>query len=218
MISNRQSFFVSFGLHAAVLIVLLLGGVMAARHALKSRPPIELDLLAPVETNAGNQSAAEQPEETKPVEKIEPDEKPEIVERRVEDSTYNPASSVDLSDIPKIKREQFREYKPTKVSIEGTGAAGGGSNYGSLIVAACKRNWTPPGQGVLGRSAPNVLVSITVARDGRILGQRVVRSSGNAALDRSVLEAVEQSNPLPAFPRELTGVQRDFEIRFVPED
>jgi len=33
-----------------------------------------------------------------------------------------------------------------------------------------------------------------------------------------VLEAVRLSDPLPAFPRELTGAQREFRVRFIPEE
>lgn len=206
MITQRQSFLVSLSFHLGLLVVLLVAGAIMARQIGK-REPIELDLLAPVQVPNENRGA---PEPRK-----EPEPEPTITKHVVEEQAFNPNASLDLSEIPTIPEENFDPYTPNiTVSTEG----GGGSNYAALIKAACTRNWTPPGRGVLGRPAPSTDVEITVARDGRILGHRITRPSGNAALDRSVAEAIERSNPLPAFPRELTGAQRNFQITFYPEE
>ena len=206
MLNGRQSFLVSLSFHLGLLVVLLVAGAVMARK-LGRREPIELDLLAPVQVGPEqNQGALETQDEPEP----------EITKHVIEEDTFNPNRSLDLSEIPTIPQDDFTPYTPNvTVSTEG---GGGGSSYAALIKAACTRNWTPPGRGVLGRPVPSTDVEITVARDGRILGHRITRPSGNAALDRSVVEAIERSNPLPAFPRELSGAQRNFLITFYPEE
>jgi TonB family protein len=211
MLTERQAFLVSFAAHVAVIVALVTAGVLVARRALRPET-MELDLLAPVQVGPrANQGARTPEEQPKP-----PEEEPKVVERTIPE--YNPNASINLDEIPKIKEEPFTPYKPKTITIGGDGSAAGGTSYGSLIIAACKRNWTPPGRGVLGRPVPSTDVEITVARDGQILSSRITGPSGNAALDRSVLEAIRLSNPLPAFPAELTGAQRTFPLTFIPED
>jgi protein TonB len=52
-----------------------------------------------------------------------------------------------------------------------------------------------------------VTLSFTVNRQGRVLGQRVVRSSGHSSLDREVLAMIQRAQPLPAFPAAMTQSQ-----------
>ena len=209
MLSGRQSFLVSLSFHLGLLIVLLVAGVIMA-HKLGKREPMELDLLAPVQVGPEqSQGAPKTPDEPEP--------EPVITKHVIEEDTFDPNRSLDLSEIPTIPREDFTPYTPN-VTVSTEGGGGGGSNYAALIKAACTRNWIPPGRGVLGRPVPSTDVEITVARDGRILGHRITRPSGNAGLDQSVVQAIERSNPLPAFPRELTGAQRKFQITFYPEE
>jgi len=214
MISNRQSFFLSFSVHAVIVVALVITGVLFAPRVLNRRT-MELDLLAPVQTGhkeEGPQAPVKEELETPP------EEKPTIIERPVEKPTFNPYGTIDPNKIPDVKKQDFKEYKPKRVAVESGGSTRAGSDYGNLIIAICKRNWTPPARGILGRPVPSTLVAITVARNGRIVGTRIERSSGNPALDRSVLDAVRASDPLPAFPRELSGAQQEFQVRFIPED
>lgn len=210
MLSQRQSFLVSLGFHAGLVIVLLIAGALVARRIMGPRT-IELDLLAPVQVG---------PEEAKGAQQ-EPEEEPEIITREVQEPTYDPSKSLDPSKIPEIKEEKFRPYKP---AIKATSSSGGPrspeARYINLVVAECKRNWekTKPARGVLGRTVPTLDAVITIGRDGRILDSRITRSSGNAALDRSVREAIKLSNPFPAFLSEMKGAQQDFELRFVLDD
>ena len=211
MLSGRQSFLVSLSFHLGLLVVLLVAGVIMARK-LGKREPIELDLLAPVRVRPEQeQGAPEAPDEPKPV----------ITEHVIEEETFNPRESLNLDDIPTIADEEFKPYDPGITPIDDSARPGSPeANYIQLIVAACERNWekTKPARGVLGRTVPTLDVVITVARNGRILGHRITRSSGNAALDRSVREAIELSNPLPAFTSDMKGPQQEFELRFVMDD
>ena len=209
MLNERQSFLVSLTLHLGLLLVLLIAGALVARRIMGPKP-IELELMAPVQVPNENQGAPETPDEPEP--------EPVIEDHVVEEDTFNPNDSLNLDDIPDVEEETYKDWEPEPVPSDGGGPVDPATSYGQLIVAACKRNWIPPPPGVLGRSLPTTDVDVTVARTGRILSYKIVRSSGNAALDRSVLEAIRDSNPLPAFPRELTGVQRKFTVTFIPED
>jgi TonB family protein len=215
----RQSLLLSLGGHVGLLVLLLGGGLLLAQRFIRSEP-VEVDLL-PALAPGPQEGQGGQEEQVNPKpepEKTEPEFK--VVERKVPtEPTYDPSKQVDLSEMPKVAQEEFEPYKP-KVSVSESGGAStpGGSSYSALVGAACKRNWTPPGRGVLGRPIPQTTVEITVARTGRIVGRRISRASGNAELDRSVLEAVDLSNPLPAFPPELTGAQRTFTVQFIPEE
>jgi protein TonB len=61
-----------------------------------------------------------------------------------------------------------------------------------------------------------VVVSITVARNGEIIGSEIIRGSGNPRFDKAVLAAVAAASPLPPLP---ASYEEDFfqaPIRLVP--
>lgn len=208
MMTKRQSFLFSLGVHAGIIVALLIAAVILARRPLKFTT-MELDLLAPV------QAGVEQDEGTDE----EPEPEPEIVEREREDPIFNPNNVFDPSKIPDIAEEKFEEYAP---GVEPAGPTDGLSpsemTYYDLIVAEFTRNWekTKPARGVLGRRVPTVHVVITIRRDGRILDHRITRASGVPAVDSSVREAIRLSKP-PPFLRDMKGTQQDFKINFVLE-
>ncbi len=61
-------------------------------------------------------------------------------------------------------------------------------------------------------------VRVRLARGGEVMGAKVVRSSGSAAFDRTVLSAVRRASPLP-LPQnpELFEQFREIEFVFRPE-
>ena len=61
-----------------------------------------------------------------------------------------------------------------------------------------------------------VVVSITVARNGEIVGSEIIRGSGNPRYDKAVLAAIAAASPLPPLP---ASYEQDFfqaPIRLVP--
>jgi len=218
MLSPRQSFLVSLGGHIAVVLVLLVGGLVVA-HKFMRPEPIEVDLFSTLTPGSGDGGGAQEgPKE--PEKQPEAEVEPEIVEREVpKEPTFDPTKSINLSEVPKVEHEELTPYEPTPTVRETgngstPGGAGGGGSYKALIKAACERNWTPPPRGLLGRPLPSTEVEIVVERNGRIVGRRITRASGNAEFDRTVLEAIDLSNPLPAFPPELKGARETFNILF----
>jgi protein TonB len=56
------------------------------------------------------------------------------------------------------------------------------------------------------------MLSFTVGRGGQLLGSRLARSSGSAALDAETQAMLRRAQPLPAFPPELPGTSLNFTV------
>jgi protein TonB len=61
-----------------------------------------------------------------------------------------------------------------------------------------------------------VSVQFTIDREGRVLGSKVVRSSGSPALDEEAIAVLQRANPLPPPPTQVAGATFDLvlPIRF----
>lgn len=55
-----------------------------------------------------------------------------------------------------------------------------------------------------------VVTLVTIARDGRLLGVSISRSSGYPTLDNAVLDVIRQAAPYPPLPNDVTGTQHTF--------
>ncbi|MBK1636893.1 energy transducer TonB family protein, partial [Rhodovulum adriaticum] len=79
------------------------------------------------------------------------------------------------------------------------------AEWGARILARVTRqHHYPRGSRAEGRA----LVELVVAANGQLLSARLVRSAGDASLDRAALAAVRRAAPFPAAPRGL-GRPRD---------
>ena len=100
-------------------------------------------------------------------------------------------------------------------TIELKGPGGGGVPYANFLQAVKSRYqqaWVVP-DGITDDNA-TVAASVTIARDGTVKSARITRSSGNAAVDRSVqvtLDRVKWAAPLPDDAKE---DQRTVSINF----
>jgi protein TonB len=59
------------------------------------------------------------------------------------------------------------------------------------------------------------VVMVTIARDGRLLGAEVVRSSGVPAMDQGVLNGIRQGSPYAPLPDSLSGPTARFRLPLV---
>ena len=66
------------------------------------------------------------------------------------------------------------------------------------------------------RKLNSVVVNLTVARNGDIVGSNVLVSSGNSAYDRAVVAALIAASPLPPLPQSYKGDFFQAPIRLVP--
>ncbi|MBI4710786.1 MAG: cell envelope integrity protein TolA [Nitrospirae bacterium] len=91
-------------------------------------------------------------------------------------------------------------------SVHGEGAEGDADSYYGLITRRIWQQWIYPD---IKTSGLETMVSIKISGDGKIISQKIEKSSGNALFDRSALNAVSKASPLPPPP-----VEMEIGIRF----
>ncbi|OGP15714.1 MAG: protein TolA [Deltaproteobacteria bacterium GWA2_55_10] len=86
--------------------------------------------------------------------------------------------------------------------------------YYGIIRDRVQQNWIyPPGTR---ESKTSVIISLKIARSGKILDASVEKSSGNTVFDESLLSAVWKASPFPPLPVEFEGNYLETGIRFCP--
>lgn len=86
--------------------------------------------------------------------------------------------------------------------------------YYGIIRDRVQQNWIyPPGTK---DSRASVIISLKIARNGKILDASVEKSSGNTVFDESLLSAVWKASPFPPLPAEFEGNYLETGLRFCP--
>jgi colicin import membrane protein len=103
----------------------------------------------------------------------------------------------------------------------GVGGRGGGvfrgleyAQYRNGMVQRIQTAWAWVGR----RTDLTVTVQWTVQDSGEITGVKLIRSSGDASYDESVIRALKKVNPLPPLPEGFREQLRDWELDFTPKD
>jgi TonB family protein len=73
-----------------------------------------------------------------------------------------------------------------------------------------KRNWFPP----KGDSSKRVVITFTIAKDGRLLSKRITKSSGVPLADQAAMKAIESTAPFRPLPPEFKGSSVPIEFTF----
>jgi colicin import membrane protein len=87
-------------------------------------------------------------------------------------------------------------------------------NYSEFVWSKYYAAWQTPEERA---GATSVGVEIVVARDGRVISSNITRRSGDAALDKSVRQALDRVRALPRFPEGARDLTRTFKINFTLE-
>ena len=82
--------------------------------------------------------------------------------------------------------------------------------YMSELSRRIKANWDPP----RGDESKRVVLLFTIAKDGRLLNVKVIKSSGVQAADRAALHAVELTAPFRPLPADFRGSSVDIQFTF----
>lgn len=124
----------------------------------------------------------------------------------------------------KERREQmlFDSLESNKVQEESdpdSDATESNESYGAMIKRAVEANWSRP---VNARKGMLVLLSIQLIPTGEVVGVTVYKSSGDAAFDRSAVQAVEKAHVFPELAemdsRTFEANFRRFILKFNPQD
>ncbi len=100
------------------------------------------------------------------------------------------------------------------VDIPGPGGAAY-ANYADALASTYYHAWTLPDEA--SDDNASVKVKVTLARDGSVISARVIHSSGNAVLDRSVERALNRVKSFEPFPEGSKDATRTFNFEFQPK-
>ena len=124
----------------------------------------------------------------------------------------------------KIRSQQAQEVSSSKFSeMPGAGRVGAGPNttlgtrfgeYSARIQQLVTQHWRTGDVDASIRTAPQVIVSFEIRRDGSIGAPKVVQTSGIATLDFSARRAILEAGPFPPLPQAFPGNTAPFEIVF----
>lgn len=82
-----------------------------------------------------------------------------------------------------------------------TKATKAGSVWRGQVAAHLNGQKRPFSNGADGTS----MIGFTIDRSGKVLSARLIKSSGNAALDKEALALARRASPLPAPPKDVAG-------------
>ncbi len=118
-----------------------------------------------------------------------------------------------------IKKKVHEEASPVGGSSTASGVKASVSDalrrYAGSVWMHVRKNWHFP-EELLKRKDIEAIVSIRIDKAGHILSKRFEQRSGFAAFDRSVMKAVQDSDPLPPLPVQLGSGPIEIGIRFNP--
>ncbi len=125
------------------------------------------------------------------------------------------APSVSAKQVKTIKNMRGQLSAAINVNVTGANKAAF-TSYASFVVSVYRRTWEPliPDGLVRERIAK---VSVTIRRDGHVLSAKIIRKTGDAALDRSVQRALDRVKTIGEhFPSGSKDSQRTFTLDFTP--
>lgn len=93
-----------------------------------------------------------------------------------------------------------------------TGSGRSVAAFNDILKSIYFNNWHEPSDVTSEDGV--VKVSITVARDGSVVSSRISKSSGDAAVDRSVQRTLENVTFIKPFPEDWKESQRQFQLSF----
>lgn len=104
--------------------------------------------------------------------------------------------------------------KPTVVGTSGDSSTAV-ANYASVVKSVYDQAWRLPDS--VANDEENVRVSVTIARDGRVIIARILEKSGDGSVDNSVQRTLDRVQFIAAFPEGSTDNERTYTINFNPK-
>lgn len=217
---------VSIIIHAAVIIFLIVRSFISC-HRIDTRsisPFLDLQMGAggamPKGGGASAELAATKQDDAFPEPARKSKGQVEISKKLVKHSAKNaPKRQLSENEIKKMLGEGVANSispLPGVGSGSGTGSGGTPHPYAwflNQVRAIMYEAWQQP-SSLIGQKGLVTSVEIRVQRDGQITRKNVVRPSGNAQMDESVLRALEAVNRLPELPAGFGGLYKDITIDF----
>ncbi len=86
------------------------------------------------------------------------------------------------------------------------------SNYRDIVYSMYTAAWQPPSS--ITDDTATVTARVTIARDGRVTGHEILKSSGNAAMDKSIENTLSTVTFIQEFPAGAKDLERSYSIKF----
>ena len=209
------------------------GGGAIGIEAVKSIPLLHSGQQNPVANDTESQ-VLQQP--TKPVErekeeKVSPNavalkmkQKKRLADVASEHQKFRPFKEIDQNQV--FAKQAPQVSNPLFSAMPGSGRIGTGANttlgnhfagYAQQIQQLVAQKWHTSDVDARVQTAPIVIASFDLMRDGRIRNLRVVQPSGISALDYSVQRAILEASPFPPIPvgfdKDSARVEFTFELK-----
>lgn len=179
------------------------------------KPEIKVNIDAVVTRHADDGKAREQAREQ--VRKRREQEQAKATQAREE---YEAAVAAQQRRADQIDRSLNQSMNnlvgglSSGTTVEMPSGPGGAAfaNFAQIIKSIYDKAWLV--RDDITNTRATVDVEIVVRRDGRVMSARIVRPSGNPALDKSVREALDRVRSIVPFPEGATEVERHFKLGF----
>ena len=86
------------------------------------------------------------------------------------------------------------------------------SNYRDVVYSIYTAAWQPPSS--ITDDSATVTVRVTIARSGQVTGHEILKSSGNAAMDKSIENTLSTVTMIEPFPAGSKDLERSYSIKF----
>ena len=201
-------------------------GDAVAVNAVKSIPlPSRTGPVNPVANDTESQVPQQpKPEQKKQVKQPEPNAIP--IQSRLAEKQPRPQSPQRYQAQPPLPNQLQSSQAPAAISPffqkPGSGQVGVGENnilgnrfgaYADRVIQMVSQKWQTSGLGGL-RTAPLVVVTFDILRDGSVRNVKLAQSSGNPSLDFSAQRAVLDAAPFPPLPSTYERNEANVELRF----
>ncbi len=154
--------------------------------------------------------------EPKPQPKVEPKPEPKVEPKPEPALTPEELAAIARDDLAKAVEEEAEQSAAQQQALSESQMA---DSYAALIQSVITNNWSRPPSA---RNGMEVLLSLQLIPTGEVINVTVLRSSGDAAFDRSAINAVEKADRFPELqklpPRVFERQFRRFRLLFKPED
>jgi len=198
------------------------GGGAIGIEAVKSIPLLHTGEQNPLANDTESQvpQAPAKPIEREKVEKVSPNavalkmrQKKRQADVASEHQKFRPFKEIDHNQVFATQAPQVSN--PLFSALPGSGRIGTGINttlgtrfagYGQQLQQLVAQKWHTNDVDAHLQTAPIVIASFDLLRDGRIRNLRIVQQSGISTLDYSVQRAILEASPFPPIP---AGFERD---------
>jgi len=207
---NRTDVVLALLLHLLVLSVIAGLAYWQGRHAPEPMHRVEVMMISAKElAKLEHPKRVTKPSHQKPKPEVKPETKPKPSKHQADDA-FDPFAPVEsASDV----KETAATSQPELADIAGKQLSQQEMDrYIAMIQAAVQRNWKVPASV---NYEQDPLVEMRLLPNGSVESIRILEGSGNAALDASLIRAIQAAAPF-TLPQQQFEAFRVNQIRFHP--